>query len=54
MKIPKKSKNPRLHWVWFSPALGQIKVDIDGSFVRWLGARGIVSVLRDPNDRLLI
>lgn len=35
--ISKKVKIRKMQWVWTPPGNGQIKVNIDGSFLRGLG-----------------
>lgn len=42
------------HWVWVPPTFGQIKVNIDVSFLGGTGRGGIGGIFRNSNGRVLI
>lgn len=49
-KIMKGSRN----WVWTHPDSGQIKANVDGSFLGAFGRGGIGGVFRDSNGGVLV
>lgn len=52
--IPRVHKRKRENWSWTSPAIGHIKVDIDGSFLWGSCTEGIDGVFRDSKCKVLL
>lgn len=52
--IPRKVKKRKCNWLWTPSAIGQIKENIDGSYLGSSGIKGIGGIFKDSDEKILL
>lgn len=54
IEVPRKPRKAKNRWVWKPPTFGQIKMNMDGSFLGFSSRRDIEDLFNDSKDRVLL